>query len=136
MSKGFEWSVSILIAVILLIFSVAIFWNYITGSRPPQCSDGIDNDGDGLTDYPYDTDCENEKDNSESVVSLEKQFCDTDADCLTNPDGKKCLQVYPGGCTGGNINQTCFKPFCGCISNIDCGGYICGSDNKCTKRMP
>jgi hypothetical protein len=26
-------------------------------STDPQCSNGIDDDGDGLVDYPYDTDC-------------------------------------------------------------------------------
>src|SRR4051812_12180491 len=32
---------------------------------PPQCSDGIDNDGDGLTDFPLDLGCDNADDNSE-----------------------------------------------------------------------
>lgn len=34
-------------------------------SSPPQCSDGIDNDGDGQTDYPADTNCVDANDNSE-----------------------------------------------------------------------
>ena len=124
MRKGFEWSISILIAVVLLIFSIFIFWNYIAGSRPPQCNDGVDNDGDGLIDYPNDPECTDENDNSESDLTLEKQSCDTDADCQDNPDGSRCLQIYPGD----------FKPFCGCISNNDCGGYVCDPDNKCSKE--
>jgi PKD repeat protein len=41
------------------------------GDPSPQCSDGVDNDGDGLTDYPADTGCANAGDNSElDVVSL------------------------------------------------------------------
>jgi len=32
----------------------------------PECSDGIDNDGDGCADYPYDSGCENASDNDES----------------------------------------------------------------------
>jgi len=125
MRKGFEWSISILIAVILLIFSVAMFWDYIAGSRPPQCKDSVDNDGDGLTDYPADPECTDKNDNSESDLTLEKQFCDTDADCQSNPDGSRCLQIYPGD----------FKQFCGCVSNNDCGGYVCGTDNKCSKEI-
>jgi hypothetical protein len=126
MRKGFQWSVTILIAVVLLIFSIIVIWVYIAGARPTQCKDGIDNDGDGLIDYPNDPECEGENDNSESILTLEKQFCDTDADCQGNPDGSKCLQTYRGD----------FKPFCGCIFNSDCGGYVCGSDDKCTKQLP
>lgn len=36
------------------------------GSGSPQCSDGIDNDGDGNIDYPADTGCTSESDNTES----------------------------------------------------------------------
>jgi len=32
----------------------------------PACSDGIDNDGDGCTDYPYDLGCTSAQDNSEA----------------------------------------------------------------------
>lgn len=36
------------------------------GSTPPECNDGIDNDGDGLVDYPDDPDCSSPLDDSES----------------------------------------------------------------------
>jgi hypothetical protein len=121
MRKGLDWHISLMMAVILLIFSVAIFWKAIAGSSP-QCKDNIDNDGDGLTDYPADPDCTSEDDISEGNIILEKQGCDTDTDCLGNPNGSKCLQVWPG-----DIN-----PFCGCISNNDCGVGVCGTNNKCT----
>ena len=39
----------------------------------PQCSDEIDNDGDGLTDYPDDLDCESEEDRSEFLLVVESQ---------------------------------------------------------------
>jgi hypothetical protein len=35
------------------------------GSSDPECSDGIDNDGDGQTDYPDDNGCTSETDDSE-----------------------------------------------------------------------
>ncbi|MCA9837415.1 MAG: hypothetical protein KC422_10875 [Trueperaceae bacterium] len=36
------------------------------GSSDPECSDGIDNDGDGQTDYPDDKGCTSKEDTSES----------------------------------------------------------------------
>ncbi len=36
------------------------------GTQTPQCSDGIDNDGDGLTDYPADPGCTSSSDNDET----------------------------------------------------------------------
>ncbi len=33
---------------------------------PPQCSDGLDNDGDGFTDFPNDPECSDLNDNDES----------------------------------------------------------------------
>lgn len=35
-------------------------------NEPPQCRDGIDNDGDGLTDFPADPGCANADDNAEA----------------------------------------------------------------------
>jgi hypothetical protein len=41
------------------------------GSAPPplpQCGDGIDNDGDGFSDYPDDVQCQSPYDNDESIL--------------------------------------------------------------------
>lgn len=37
-----------------------------TVTVPPQCSDGLDNDGDGLIDYPLDPGCDDAQDNDEA----------------------------------------------------------------------
>jgi len=46
---------------------------------PPQCSDGIDNDGDGLIDYPQDPGCQSPQDDDESggnnTADLETTAC-------------------------------------------------------------
>lgn len=34
---------------------------------PPQCSDGLDNDGDGFTDFPDDLQCSDLNDNDENI---------------------------------------------------------------------
>ncbi len=40
--------------------------DYITAAEVRACSDGVDNDGDGLTDYPVDPGCNKSKDNDET----------------------------------------------------------------------
>ena len=94
MRKGFEWSVNLVVMIILLIVAVGVFWGALNpvGYATPE--------------------------NGET----ESKTCTTNEDCVGNPDGSKCLQIYPGD----------FVPFCGCVTNVDCGGDICGSDNKCS----
>ena len=51
----------------------------------PQCSDGIDNDQDGLTDFPADPGCDNAADNDETdapAVSVQAANAAADCDCL------------------------------------------------------
>jgi len=42
--------------------------------RNPQCSDGIDNDGDGLIDYPADLDCSSTSDDSEGPPKFKEIY--------------------------------------------------------------
>jgi hypothetical protein len=67
----------------------------------PPCADGIDNDGDGFTDYPFDRDCFDSMDgfggtgNGEQPVDECSNGLDDDGDNLVD---------FPGdpGCTGGH----------------------------------
>lgn len=97
MRKGLDWHITLMMAVILFVFSVVILWDALAGKTTA----------------------------SASPTTIPKQGCDTDADCQTNPDGAKCLQVWPG-----DIN-----PFCGCYnSTLHCIGRrsgICGTNDKC-----
>ncbi len=67
------------------------------GGPAPQCSDGIDNDGDGLTDYPADPGCADANDNDEfnAPPAQCSDGVDNDSDGLTD---------YPAdpGCTDAN----------------------------------
>lgn len=54
-------------------------------------------------------------------ISASEKTCNADDDCLSDPKGSKCLVIYPSE----------FSPFCGCLTDNDCSGGICGSDNKC-----
>lgn len=44
---------------------------------PTQCSDGIDNDGDGQTDYPDDTSCNSSAGDDESIPICGNTVCET-----------------------------------------------------------
>jgi endonuclease YncB( thermonuclease family) len=58
---------------------------------PPHCNDGVDNDGDGLTDYPYDTGCSSTSDTSERTPLY---ACDNGTD--NDSDGKVDYPADPG----------------------------------------
>ncbi len=56
------------------------------GGSKPQCSDGIDNDNDGKTDYPADTSCYSVGDWNEAAPSASVPFCSDGKD--NDNDGK------------------------------------------------
>jgi hypothetical protein len=59
-----------------------------------QCSDGIDNDGDGSTDYPNDPGCRSVADDAESPNPQCSDGTDNDADGWTDyPDDAACASL-------------------------------------------
>jgi len=52
----------IIVVALFIMFSMTI----ISALHPTQCNDGIDNDNDGLTDYPQDDGCESSRGGTES----------------------------------------------------------------------
>ncbi|MBN1960251.1 MAG: VWA domain-containing protein [Deltaproteobacteria bacterium] len=61
----------------------------------PACSDSIDNDGDGKTDYPNDPDCFDSMDNDESPSTACKDGVDNDGDGLIDwPLDPGCQSAY------------------------------------------
>lgn len=68
-----------------------------TNPPAPQCSDGVDNDGNDLTDWPNDPGCENASDDSEFggiVASLGgcEDGIDNDGDSWTDVEDPDCTQ--------------------------------------------
>ncbi len=67
------------------------------GQVDPQCSDGIDNDGDGLTDFPADPGCTDANDDDETDPPADPQCSDgidNDGDGLTDyPDDPGCTDA-------------------------------------------
>jgi hypothetical protein len=68
MSKGFDWSVSLLMAVILGIVAAGVAFAAISFKAPPV----------------------------KAEVTQPTQGCNSNADCANNIDGRKCMTVYPG----------------------------------------
>ena len=58
----------------------------VSASTPAKCGDLLDNDKDGLTDYPEDVGCQSASDNDESNATLPQcsNFIDDDKDGLTD----------------------------------------------------
>ena len=50
--------------------------------EPPQCNDGIDNDGDGNVDYGSDTGCTSRNDNEELQPEMDMTACRSDRTCV------------------------------------------------------
>jgi PKD repeat protein len=88
-----------------------------------QCSDGADNDGDSLVDYPLDSGCTSYADNNESnAVAIN---CTVDSDCGASSDVKYC--------DGLNFRRSIVTPICMnagtensyCSYNIGTSSVLC-----------
>ncbi len=77
-----------------------------TVTAPPQCSDGIDNDGDGKTDYPSDPGCSSAIDNDEFNAPLTqcRDGIDNDGDGLIDHSSINSINPDPG-CLNINDND-------------------------------
>ncbi len=65
---------------------------YKLGQERPECSDGFDNDGDGLIDHPQDPGCESESSWQESTLC--DDGLDNDGDALVDGRDPQCLAGY------------------------------------------
>ena len=124
----------------------------------PACSDGVDNDGDGYTDYPADNGCTSADDNSEENLLYEcNDGSDNDQDgnidmadsCCTTPTGVSeglcdLPQCTISGQVGQGIKCLCQRQQCnggqyccvtGCL-NVPCGSQTCsqGERQSCGTR--
>jgi hypothetical protein len=75
--------------------SIAAGVNGIALDIPPECGDGLDNDGDGLTDFPADSGCTDDGDPSELSPNVAcDDGLDNDGDGLADfPSDPQCLSV-------------------------------------------
>ena len=92
-------SVGILaLMVAMLVFATAV------AAAPKKCNNGIDDDNDGLKDYPADPGCSGMSDNDEHAASL---ICDNGIDATNDRDTLKDYQLSGGdpGCTSPTDNN-------------------------------
>ncbi len=85
-----------------------------------QCSDGYDNDGDGLRDFPQDPGCQSAQDNDESNTSFQPQ-CQDGID--NDNDGLRDFPQDPGcESSADNNEQNQQQQFAACSDGIDNDG--------------
>ncbi|MBW2977202.1 hypothetical protein KY347_07205 [Candidatus Woesearchaeota archaeon] len=108
-------------AILSALFLVAVLLAGLVTAKPvmgaqPQCKDGVDNDGDGYTDWPDDTGCTDKNDKTETNPYVEcDDGIDNDGDgsadmgdsgCLSPADGDE-TNCGDGVCEGGETSGTC-----------------------------
>ncbi|MGY1616950.1 hypothetical protein ACI797_09415 [Geodermatophilus sp. SYSU D00691] len=100
---------------------------FMPGGPTPECSDGFDNDGDGLIDFPDDPDCASAETGSEGLV--EPPAC---ADGLDN-DGDGKVDSDDPGCASEPFGLSeVDKPACSDLLDNDADGLLDGDDPGCT----
>ena len=94
-----------------------------TTTTKPQCSDGKDNDGDAMIDYPSDTGCYSADDNDETMPTTTTCSPETCYDATYCSDGKDndsdgYIDMADPGC-GGTTTTTCSTPAT-CFDSAKC----------------
>ena len=107
-------SKTMLVAMLLVL---AVVFIGLVGARPAgrgvqACKDGVDNDGDGLIDWPEDPGCTNKNDKSE----LGTVECDDGVD----NDGDDAVDYNDNGCSGPTDDD-----------ETDCGDGVCEGGEVC-----
>ncbi|MFH1409882.1 MAG: hypothetical protein ABIH34_08285 [Nanoarchaeota archaeon] len=118
--KGKIAMISALILVGLLVLSLA----YAARSAIKACRDGVDNDGDGFTDYPADPGCSSKNDDSELNLAI---ACDDG----TDNDGDGYADMNDPGCSSPSDTSEYSTLECDDGSDNDGDGATDMSDTGC-----
>lgn len=82
MRKGFQWTVNMLMAILLLIFTIMIFWSVMTPNTSAQRGE----------------------------VKKDVVECMSSADCAESSRGSACMMIYPDNYEafcGCSVNEDC-----------------------------
>lgn len=87
------------IATLTSLFVVSFLLILTVAAAPKKCNNNIDDDNDGLTDWPADPGCSTRNDNGETSPSL---VCDNGADAMNDADALADFRLSGGdpGCAG------------------------------------
>ncbi len=116
-----------------------IDWNPAGGgvkfTAPPQCSDGIDNDGNGLTDFPNDPGCTSASDPTESNTLPQcSDWVDNDGDGKIDIADPQChTDGNAGNSSSYNPNgpSEATPPECSDLIDNNANGLIDAADPAC-----
>ena len=110
--------IAIITALVIAISMVALG----VYAAPKKCKNGMDDDNDGLVDYPNDPGCSGTQDNDEHSVSL---VCDNGLDETNDADTLKDYQLSGGdaGCASATDNDERDGP-CDDLADNDGDGLI------------
>src|SRR5262249_13060990 len=103
------------------------------GPMCPQCGNGIDDDADGLIDYPADPGCQDRADNNEAddcfPMSGMPGVPVIDITGMTDVDGQTCpaAATCPGTCTAGTN--------CGIFTSNTCANFSTGPEKVYLYRL-
>lgn len=84
---GFTFARGLCAAIIITLFFTGLAYAL------PQCSDGMDNDRDGLIDYPYDHSCFSPQENDETNPPQCQDGFDNDGDAVTDLADPDCANA-------------------------------------------
>lgn len=120
------------VPLLLLVAVVALFAAPAAGQEPlplPQCSDLLDNDGDGQTDFPNDSDCTGVDDDSEAPPPPPPPPPQC-SDNLDN-DGDKRIDEADPGCASPTDDSESPNPECSDGADNDGDGDVDLNDAGC-----
>ena len=136
------------LALLVAVISILVVGIVIAVPNPraaKACSDGLDNDGDGLTDWPEDPGCANKNDKTETNPDVEcDDGLDNDGDSAVDYDDNGCssptdtdeTDCGDGVCEGGEDCDNCAADCLGggqvCCSGVAYTGDCC-DNNDCTE---
>ncbi|MBD3203774.1 hypothetical protein GF327_05735 [Candidatus Woesearchaeota archaeon] len=120
------------LAIVSAIFIVSLLIVGFTIAKPnpraeKHCRDGIDNDGDGYTDWPDDPGCTDKNDRTETDPDIE---CDD----ATDNDGDTLIDTEDSGCTGptDDDESDCADSVCEGTETSETCPEDCGYPDSCS----
>ena len=109
--------ISAITTLVVIMFMAAL----MVYAAPKKCNNGVDDDNDGLVDYPNDPGCSSQSDNTETSSAL---VCDNGLDETNDADTLADFRLSGGdaGCTSATDNNERDGP-CDDLSDNDADGF-------------